>query len=132
VTRRLLLLVAGALALWVPAAFAARGLGGGDDALLFSGVAEALCLVPMALALVAVEWSRRQDPGLQVLVVLACSGLRMMLVLGVGLVLTVAAPEFRRPAFWVWLLAVYLVTLALDVALMVGGRPKAPDASPRT
>ena len=129
-TRRLLALVAAAAGLWAPAAFAARELGGGEDALRFSGVALAVCLVPMVLALAAVEWSRRQDPGLQVLVVLACSGLRMMLVLGVGLVLTVATPAFRSPAFWVWLLAVYLVTLALDVALMVGGR-RSPDAAPR-
>ena len=130
--RRLLLLVAGALALWVPAAFVARGLGGGDDVVRFGGAAVALCVAAMALTLAAVEWSRRRGPGLRVLFVLASSGLRLLLVLGVGLALTVAVPEFRRPAFWVWLLAVYPATLALDVALMVGGRAEAPGVAPRT
>jgi hypothetical protein len=95
---------------------------GGEVALLHSGVALALCLGPAALTLLVGQWALRGAPEYQLLAVLAGTTLRMMVVLGAGLALTLTVPAFRQPRFWLWVLAFYLIVLALEIVLIVAGR----------
>ena len=56
--------------------------------------------------------------------VLGGTGLRMFFVLAGGMVLYLFVPYFQDEiAFWLWVMVVYPVTLALDVALILCGRP---------
>jgi hypothetical protein len=123
VSKRLLLLAGGALAFWAVVAVPARHLGGGADAVAYSGSALLLCLVPMALTLAAADLALRRDPRTFLLAVLGGTGARMFLVLAGGGLLAALVPYYRDQAFWVWLLVCYLATLALDVALLLAGRP---------
>jgi hypothetical protein len=130
VTRRLLLLVAGAAAFWLLVGLPARLLGGGEAALLYSGAAVLLCLPPMAATLVWAGWMQSRPTPDQMVAMLAGSGLRIAFVLVGGMVLYFFVPYFKdQIVFWVWVLVVYPCTLALDVALMLTGRPAAKARS---
>ncbi len=123
-SRPLLLLIGGASAFWLLAGLPARMLGGGDQALVFSGAAVVLCLPPMAATLLWASWVRDKTPADQMIMIAGSTGVRMAFVLGGGLALFLAVPYFQGQAtFWVWVLAVYLFTLTLDVALMLAMRP---------
>ncbi|MFN4259799.1 MAG: hypothetical protein ACK4RK_10910 [Gemmataceae bacterium] len=118
----------GSLTAWVVTIYPARWLFG-DQAVLFGTVAAVLCLVPAALTL---WWAGRVDarqPELALLVVLGGMGMRMIVVLGSGLALALSAPNFRQPAFWLWLLGFYLFTLALEIGLMVSARAASGEDS---
>ena len=124
--RRLLLLIGGALAFWVLTALPAHALGGGSQAVVFSGTAVLLCLAPTAASLVWAELALSKDPQTQLLMVLGGTGLRMFFVLAGGMALYLLVPYFQDGiAFWLWVMAVYPVTLALDVALILLGRSAA-------
>jgi hypothetical protein len=128
VIRRLLFLIGGAAAFWLLVGLPARALGGGDRALIFSGAAVLLCLPPMAGALVWASWAQSQSPQDQLVAVVGGTGVRMIFVLAGALILALAVPYFQgQVAFWIWLLVVYAAALALDVALILAGRP-APRA----
>jgi hypothetical protein len=130
VTRRLLLLVAGAAAFWLLVGLPARLLGGGDAALLHCGAAVLLCLPPMAVTLVWAGWMQSRPTPDQMVAMLAGSGVRIAFVLVGGMVLYFFVPYFKdQIAFWIWVLVVYPCTLALDVALMLAGRPAAKTRS---
>ncbi len=122
--RRLLLLVSGSMAFWVLVGVPARLLGGGDDALACSGTALLLCLVPAALTL---AWAGKALQGTidqQLLLLLGGTGLRMFLVLGAAWLLYAWVPFYSAAdGFWLWVLGAYLFTLALELALMLAGRP---------
>jgi hypothetical protein len=122
--RRLLLLISGSLAFWVLVGIPARLLGGGDDALVYSGTALLLCLVPAAITL---AWAGKALQGTidqQLLLMLGGTGLRMFMVLGTAWVLYAWIPFYRASAgFWAWVLVAYLFTLALELTLMLAGRP---------
>ncbi len=123
-SRPLLLLIGGALAFWLLAGLPARMVGGGDQALVFSGVAVLLCLPPMATTLLWAGCVREKPPADQMIMIAGSTGVRMAFVLGGGLALFLAVPYFQgQVSFWIWVLAVYLFTLALDVALMLAMRP---------
>jgi ABC-type spermidine/putrescine transport system permease subunit II len=121
VTKRLVILIAGTLLAWGAAAYPARLLGG-DAGLIYSAVAAALCLLPTALTLLWAEWVSRQSPEQQLTMVLGGTGIRMGVVMGIGLLLYLFLPYFEQPGFWLWLLAFYLFTLALEMVLVVRGR----------
>lgn len=122
--RRLLLLIGGALVFWVLVALPAHALGGGVQAVVFSAAAVLLCLPPMIASLVWAEFALNKDPQQQLLMVLGGTGLRMFFVIAGGMVLYLFVPYFQDEiAFWVWVMVVYPVTLALDVALILLGRP---------
>jgi hypothetical protein len=123
--RRLLYLFAGCAAFWVLTALPARWLGGGDAAVACSGTAVLLCLVPAALTLAWASWALKQDGQQQPLVVVGGAGVRMFFVLAAGLVLTQMVPFYQEQAgpFLLWLGAAYLFTLALEVGLILSGRP---------
>jgi hypothetical protein len=109
-------------------ALPARHLGGGDLALIHSGAAILLCLVP---ALATLAWSMhalKRDPQQQFAVILGGTGLRLFGVTLAGFVLSSAGPAaFRgQDAFWAWLVASYLFVLALEMALLLRALPR-PD-----
>jgi tRNA(Ile)-lysidine synthetase-like protein len=95
---------------------------GGDSALVLSAVAVALCLVPTTLTLMWADWAYSQSPEQQLTMVLGATGVRMGIVLGVGLLLYTLVPFFEQQSFWLWLLAFYLLSLALERVLVVKGK----------
>ena len=115
--RSLGVLIGGALAAWLLAAVPARWLGG-DEALLHSGVAFLLCLVPTALTLAWCHLALARSPEQQLLAVLGGSGVRMVLVIAAALVLFHATEAFHHRKFLLWVIAAYLVTLTLEVVLV--------------
>jgi hypothetical protein len=119
----LLILVAGSALFWVVTALPARRLGGGDLALLYSGTAVLLCLVPGVLTLLWAGWVQRNDPQQMPLMVLGATGLRMFGVLLVGFLIWQTATIYReQDGFLIWLLVNYLFTLALEMTLLLKGR----------
>jgi hypothetical protein len=125
---RLLLLIGGALAFWLLAALPARHLGGGDVAVAYSGTAVLLCLVPAVATLVWAGYANKQGPREQLTVVLGSTGLRLFGVALAAMALRRLVPFYREEdGFWTWLIVSYLVVLALEVALLLGGRPPGPE-----
>ena len=129
-TWRLGWLVAGSLAFWAAVSYLAR-LWWGHQAFVYSLVAVALCLVPMAATLLLAQRALRGSPEQQLLVVLGGTGLRMLVVLGAGLALYLLVPYFQEANFWIWILVFYLVTLALETGLMLASCPTAGDSQRR-
>jgi len=119
--KRVGILIACTLLLWAAAAYPAWLLGG-EQALIFSLVAVALCLTPTVLTLLWADWSVRQSPEQQLTMVLGGTGVRMGFVLGVGLLLYTLMPYFQQQSFWLCLLVFYLFTLALEIVLVVRSR----------
>ena len=127
--QRLLILIVGAAAFWVLTAIPAKHLGGGELALVYSGVAMGLCLVPGVLTLLWAARVERKDPEQMLTMVLGATGLRMFGVLLAGYVLLQTVPLFReQEGFLIWLLVCYLFTLALEMTLLLKGRSR-PDGS---
>jgi hypothetical protein len=116
--KRVATLIIGTLALWVAAAYPAWLLGG-EEALAHSAVALILCIVPTTATLLWAEWTTRQSPEQQLTMVLGGTGIRLGLVMGVGLLLYTLVPFFGKQSFWIWLLIFYLFTLALEMVLVV-------------
>ena len=119
--KRVGVLIGGTILAWAVAAYPAHLLGG-DAGLVYTVVAVGLCLVPTALTLLWAEWANQQSPEQQLTMVLGGTGIRMGIVMGVGLLLYVLVPYFQQPGFWLWLLVFYLFTLALEIVLVVSGR----------
>jgi hypothetical protein len=134
--RRLLLLLLGTLTFWVLVAVPARALGGGNAAVVLSGTALLLCIVPMAGTLAWTDWALRQGPERQMVAVLGGTGLRMFVVLAGGWLLHSTVPYYQQhPGFWMWLVVCYLFALTLDMILILAGRPVSkvePDATGKT
>jgi len=124
VTKRVGILIAGTLMAWCVTAYPARLLSG-DAGLLYSAVAAGLCLVPTALTLLWADWANRQSPEHHVTMVLGGTGIRMGVVMGIGLLLYLFLPVFQQPGFLLWLLGFYLFTLGLEMVLVVRGRAAA-------
>jgi hypothetical protein len=111
--------------LWLLLALPASYLGGGDDAVVQSGWAALLCLLPATAVMIWADWAFRQSPEHQMYVVLGGGGVRMFFVLAAGLLLAEVVGWFRgQIGFWVWLLVFYLFTLALEVGLLLAAQPK--------
>ncbi len=122
------LLVGGTAGLWLAAAYPAYQLGG-EEGLVQSAVAALLCLLPMMGTLV---WAGRAlrggRPEQALLAVMGGTGLRLLFVIGVAVALYLAAPYFHSRGFLIWVVVFYLVTLALEMALLLArhgeaGRP---------
>lgn len=150
--RALQLLVGGTLAIWLAVSYPAYRLGG-EVSLATSVLAALLCLVPTSATLLWAGWAQDQSPQQQIITILGGTGLRMVIVLGFGLVLSSCYPAVVIGAFrellgllgnsawapdrvptittlWAWLLVFYLITLGLEVVILVARNPKAfSDAS---
>ena len=125
--KRVGLLVAITLTAWALLAYPAQ-LRWGETALVYSATAMGLCLLPTAATLLWAGWAGRQSPDQQLVMVLGGTGLRMGLVLGVGLALYSLVPYFGRQSFWVWIVVFYLLTLGVEVVLVVRDRTALPDS----
>jgi hypothetical protein len=90
----------------------------GEDALLHSGVALALCLVPAVATFILILRSAT-TPDMRLLATLGASGIRMGVSLGIGLLLHTKLPAAFPMIFLYWLLVFYLVILGLEVTLLV-------------
>lgn len=123
--RRLLLLVGGSAAFWLLVGLPARHLGGGDTAIIDLGTGLLLCLIPGAVTLVWGERAMRQSPDRQLILMAGGTGIRMAFVLLAGWMLFQGVPYYRRHGFLIWLVVGYLFTLALDLTLLLAGRPQA-------
>jgi hypothetical protein len=123
VSYRLLLLVAGSLAFWLLLALPARAFGGGDEAMIVSGVTALVCLVPAALTLVWANRALGGSPEQRLVAVAGGMGFRMVVVLAAGWVLHSRVAFLReQPSFWLWLVVFYLFTLGLEMTLLLAGR----------
>jgi hypothetical protein len=58
--------------------------------------------------------------------VLGATGVRMFTVLAAAMALATLVPYYREPVFWLWLAIFYAGTLALEVGLLLVGRPSRP------
>ncbi|MSU77850.1 MAG: hypothetical protein EXS16_07110 [Gemmataceae bacterium] len=96
---------------------------GGTGILLEAGIAFALAFVPAAVTLAWVVVSYRSTPEMQLTASLGGSGVRMMIALGGGYLLTNAQAELFGPNFWYWILLFYLGLLAFEITLLVQRQP---------
>jgi hypothetical protein len=87
--------------------------------LLFSATAGLLCLVPTAATILWCDWAFKGAPEQQVLAVMGGIGLRMVFVIGVGMVLFHAVPAFQYGRFWIWVIVFYLFTLTVEMSLLL-------------
>jgi hypothetical protein len=133
VIRRLLLLLAGSLAIWVLVSLPVRALADDPDTIArvttYSGTALLLCLIPTALTLLWAARALSQSPEAQLAAVLGGTGVRLFLALAAGWMVHTNLPYYHNDSFWYWLLGAYLVTLALEMTLLLAGRT-APAAKP--
>lgn len=119
---RLLFFVGVTLTFWLLAALPARWLGGGDLAILYSGTAALLCLIPGVAALLWAGLSSNQ-PGQQLTIALGSTSIRLFFVLGMAFLLDRTLPLYHGSlAFWIWVLVFYLLTLAVETTLLLKGR----------
>src|SRR5262249_9520169 len=126
--RRLALLLGGSLALWLLAALPARAVWG-DVAVIHSGTAVLLCLVPAAATLLWADRAASPGPHHQFFALLGGTRVRLFVVLAGALALQQWVPYFgEQPGFWVWLLLFYFATLALELTLVLARRG-APSGS---
>ncbi len=102
-------------------AFAFRG----EFGLGCTSFAAGLCYVTAALTLLLAERVRRQSPNLFQMALLANGGLRITVVVAVGLLASVAVlPQVDKAdllTLWISLLVFYLYTLVLETVLLLRG-----------
>lgn len=122
------LLIGGSLLLWGVLLYPGWRLQG-DEALLQSSVALALCLIPAVATYVWAVVSFKGAPETQALAVFGGSGIRMFLVLGVSYVLTNWYGQWFSSDFWFWVLIFYLAVLGLEVWMLVRMNKPQQDAS---
>jgi len=124
VSRRLGYLLGGTGLVWLVVIYPAIRLWG-TDMFLLSIVAMGICLAPTLLTLLWGVWAQEQTPEQQLLMILGGTGVRLFVVLGVGLGLSLGVQFFQEAnlyPFWIWILAFYLFTLFLEVLILILGR----------
>jgi threonine/homoserine/homoserine lactone efflux protein len=120
----LLLLLGGCAAFCLLVGLPARHLGGGDAALVYLATALGLCLLPAVATLLYGERALRQSIDHQLILVVGGAGARMTFVLLAGWMLYQYVPYYQQQSsFLLWLTVAYLFTLALDMTLLLPGRP---------
>lgn len=123
-SRRVGQLVFGVALVWLAALYPAK-LISGESGVLFTGVAALICLLPAVGTLLWCEWSFKGSPERQLAAVMGGTGVRMFVVIGIGMALFFLVEEFEHTAFWIWVVVFYLATLALEIAVLVAGRSAA-------
>lgn len=116
-TRRLQILVGVSVGLWLAVSYPAWRLGG-REMLAYSAAALVLCLVPTVATLLLAIKAEKQSPQNVLLMLLGGTGIRMFVVLGVGLLVCLTM-EVNVVAYWLWMLLFYLATLTVEVTLLV-------------
>jgi hypothetical protein len=83
-----------------------------------------LCLLPAAVTLAWANWAFQRDPHEMLTAVLGATGIRLFGVLLAAWVLYQFVPLYQEQGgFWTWLLISYLFVLALEMTLLLAGRP---------
>jgi threonine/homoserine/homoserine lactone efflux protein len=101
-----------------------------EAAVVFLATALALCLAPAVVTLLWGERALRQSADKQLLMVMGGTGVRMAFVLLAGWALYQYVPYYQQqPSFLIWLAVGYLFTLALDMTLLLAGRPDEDTAT---
>jgi hypothetical protein len=118
VIRNLALLAGVCLAFWGIVAFPAQWLWG-NESLIFSSVACAICLIPAVLTLAWGQWALIGSPERQLAAVLGGTGVRLLFAAGVGMVLFQMVPFFGHAQFMIWIIVFYLVTLLIEMGLLL-------------
>jgi hypothetical protein len=99
-------------------------------------LALAICLPLAIVSLRATIWSLERGPNWQMGVVLGGSAVRMLVALGIAIVLAQEVPALKNAGLLSWVLAAYLLTLALEVGILVGkiqaGQPSTVALQPET
>lgn len=127
--RRLAVLIGTTAAVWVLAALPAK-YWIGPEALVTSGVAALLCLVPTSATLLWAGWALDRAPEQQLAMVLGGTSVRMFGVLAGAWALQRWVPYFQeQTGYWGWILVFYLLTLALEMALILTGRSAVDERS---
>jgi hypothetical protein len=122
-------LIVGAALFWALVAVPAHYLFGGELTYVYSGTALLMCLVPAALTLAWASYSAKADPQQLPIVALGATGVRLFGVLILAWLLIQNVPLFREEGgFLYWLIVCYLFTLALEMYVLLSGRPR-PDAT---
>jgi hypothetical protein len=90
----------------------------GDRVWVQSLTALALCLVP---ALFTLGWALKSNtsPEIQLVAILAGSGIRLAVAMGGGLLLHETLPEMFTTSFWLWMVLFYMFILAVETILVV-------------
>jgi hypothetical protein len=116
-----------ALVFWLLVAIPARHWWGDTEA-VYSAVALAICVLPAAATLAWSSWVVHRPPAQQLVAVLGGTAVRLAVVSGLALALYQRLEYFHKePSFWGWVLVFYLFTLALEMTLLLAGRPVAPN-----
>src|SRR5262249_27536463 len=123
------LLVAGSLLFWLVLAYPARLLGG-DAAVVFSGVAALLCLVPTAATLAWAGRALRNAPEQQLAAVMGGTAVRLVVAGAAGMAVYHLIADFHQQSFWLWVIVFYPVTLTLEMSLLLGRH--LPADAPKT
>jgi hypothetical protein len=121
VTKALLWLVGGTVAFWGLLTYPARLVWPDDPTFAWTTAAALLCLVPTALTLAWTSWAYREQAQQQLVAVLGSTGVRLFVVIAVGMVLFLNVKEFEYQRFWLFVIVFYLFTLALEMVLIVRG-----------
>jgi hypothetical protein len=116
------ILIGSTLAVWAVAYVPARFLGD-QKVVAYSLVAMVICLIPAVLTLVWAYKVLSRSPAQAMLVATGGTGIRMMFVLGAGLVLNQAVPYFEHISFWFWIAGFYALTLGLETYLLRKMKP---------
>jgi threonine/homoserine/homoserine lactone efflux protein len=131
VIRRLLFLVGGSAAFLLLVGLPARHLGGGDASVVFLGTSLLLSLAPGIATLIWGERALRQSADKQLILVLGGTSVRMAFVLLAGWAFFRYVPYYQQqPSFLIWLVVGYLFTLALDMMVLLLGRPERESETP--
>jgi hypothetical protein len=129
VIRRLVIFLLATAAFWLVVALPARAKAG-NEALILSGTAALLCLVPTTLTLAWASWALRRAREEQLITVLGGTALRLAtVIIGAWLLSSTVGIFGDVQRFSVWLLIFYFYTLAAEVTLVLWRRPGTEAAS---
>jgi len=119
----MLLLIVGSGTVWLLLSYPLYLFGGellgGADGLLFSAVAALMCLVPTLGTLLWCDLVLGGSPEQQLMAVFGSTAIRIIFVVGLGMILYQSLEEFHSSKFWLWIIIFYLATLTLEMILVV-------------
>ena len=121
--RPILILIFGCFMFWAILAYPAFRLWA-TRGLIESSVAASLCLLPSLLILIWEALASGTRPQDYLWLTMGGTGIRMGMVLGLGLLIGVLNPNFQQPSFLAWVLVFYLFTLALDIVVLLKVKPR--------
>ena len=114
----LMVMILATLAFWLALVFPVCYFLGELSAIMFSGTAAVICLLPTTVTLAWALLAFRSQPEQQFLAVLGGTGVRLVFVIGMAMALYQLVPAFQYQRFWLWVVGFYLLTLILEMVLL--------------